>query len=82
VDQPLLWAISRKDVLGALTGRPPADRDAATLALLAALAHHPRTVARVHAVRPARDLLAVMSALAGHVELGDGLLDDALRRQG
>lgn len=81
VDQPLLWAISRKDVLGALTGRPPAERDAATLALLAALAHHPRTVARVHAVRPARDLLAVMSALTGRIELGDDLLDDALRRQ-
>ena len=81
VDQPLLWAISRKDVLGALTGRPPAERDAATLALLASLAGHARTVARVHAVRPARDLLQVLGALAGHVDLTDDLLDDDLRRQ-
>lgn len=81
VDAPVLWAISRKDVLGALTGRSPAERDAATLALLAALAPHPRTLARVHAVRPAHDLLTVWSALAGHIELGDALLDDALRRQ-
>lgn len=81
VDQPLLWAISRKDVLGALTGRPPAQRDAATLALLAGLAHHRRTVARVHAVAPARDVLQVMAALGGRIDLGDDLLDDRLRRQ-
>ena len=81
VDQPLLWAISRKDVLGALTGRPPAERDAATLGLLAGLAHHGRTVARVHAVEPARDLLEVLAALEGRRDLADELLDDALRRQ-
>ena len=81
VDQPLVWAISRKDVLGALTGRSPADRDAATLALLAGLADHPRTVARVHAVEPAWDLLQVTAALAGRVELDDALLDDRLRRE-
>lgn len=81
VDQPLLWAISRKDVLGALTGRPPADRDAATLALLASLAGHTRTIARVHAVEPARDLLQVHAALAGHLDLDDALLDDRLRRE-
>lgn len=81
VDQPLLWAVSRKDVLGALTGRPPAGRDPATLALVAALAHHPRTVLRVHAVAAARDLLHVLSALEGRVELGDDLLSDDLRRQ-
>lgn len=81
VDQPLLWAISRKDVLGALTGRTPADRDAATLGVLAGLAHHARTLARVHAVAQARDLLHVVAALGGHVELADELLDDRLRRQ-
>ena len=81
LDAPLLWAISRKDVLGALTGRAPADRDAATLALLAGLAHHPRTVARVHRVEPAVDLLTTMAALDGRVDLTDELLDDRLRRQ-
>ena len=68
-------------MLGALTGRAPADRDAATLALLAGLAHHPRTVARVHQVEPAVDLLTTMAALDGRVELTDALLDDRLRRQ-
>ncbi len=82
VDQPLLWAISRKDVLGALTGRRPAERDAATLGLLAGIASHPRTLARVHAVGAARDLLHVLAALDGRADLTDDLLDDALRRQG
>lgn len=82
VDQPLLWAISRKDVLGALTGRPPAERDAATLGLLAGIASHPRTLARVHAVGAAQDLLHVLAALDGRADLTDDLLDDALRRQG
>lgn len=81
VDQPLLWAISRKDVLGALTGRRPAERDAATLGLLAGIASHPRTLARVHAVEAAHDLLHVMAALDGRADLTDELLDDALRRQ-
>lgn len=81
VDQPLLWAISRKDVLGALTGRQPAERDAATLGLLAGIASHPRTLARVHAVGAAQDLLHVLAALEGRADLTDDLLDDALRRQ-
>lgn len=81
LDAPLLWAISRKDVLGALTGRAPAERDAATLGLAAGLAHHPRTVLRVHAVEPAVDLLATMAALDGRVDLTDDLLDERLRRQ-
>ena len=82
VDAPLLWAISRKDVLGAVTGRPPGQRDAATLGLLAGLAHHPRTVARVHAVEQAVDLLATLAALDGRLDLSDDLLDDRLRREG
>lgn len=81
VDQPLLWAISRKDVLGALTGRPPAERDAATLGLLAGIAAHGRTLARVHAVEAAHDVLQVLAALHGRADLGDDLLDDALRRE-
>lgn len=78
---PLLWAISRKDVLGALTGRRPADRDAATHALLAGLADHPDTLVRVHDVPAARDVVRVRAALAGRVGLSEALLDDALRRQ-
>lgn len=82
LEPPLLWAISRKDVLGALTGRGPAERDAATLALLASLAGHTRTIARVHAVPEARDVLRVHAALAGRTDLDEGLLDDRLRREG
>lgn len=78
---PLLWAISRKDVLGALTGRRPADRDAATHALLAGLADHPRTLVRVHDVRAAHDVVQVTDALAGRVDLDDALLDEDLRRE-
>lgn len=80
-DQPQLWAISRKDVLGALTGRRPAERDAATLALLAMLAGQPRTLARVHDVAASRDVLAVAAAVAGHRGVEPGLLDDDLRRE-
>jgi dihydropteroate synthase len=82
-DLPQLWAISRKDVLGALTGRRPRDRDAATLALVAALADQPRTLLRVHDVAAARDVLTVAGALAGRIDLDAGaLLDDRLRREG
>lgn len=81
-DQPLLWAIGRKDVLGALTGRPPAQRDAGTLALLAALAEMPRCIVRIHDTRACADLLAVHAALAGRRDIDDAaLLDDRLRRE-
>ena len=35
LQRPLLMAISRKDFIGALTGRPPRERLAGTLAALA-----------------------------------------------
>ena len=67
--RPLLAAISRKDFLGAITGRPPRDRDAATLAALAAAADAGAHVARVHDVRAAADYLATRSVLAGDADL-------------
>jgi dihydropteroate synthase len=79
--QPLLWAISRKDVLGALTGRPPAQRDAATLGLLAAFAEMPGCIVRIHDTAACADLLMVQAALASRRGLNDALLDDALRRE-
>lgn len=82
-DAPLLWAISRKDVLGAITGREPAQRDPGTLALLAAIAELPDCVVRLHDVAGAVDHLRVRAALRGDVGLDpDGLLDDELRREG
>lgn len=82
-DNPLLWAIGRKDVLGALTGRPPSQRDAGTLALLAAVAELPGCIVRLHDVAGAVDHLRVHAALRGEVDLdADVLLDDRLRREG
>jgi len=81
-DNPLLWAISRKDVVGAVTGRTPAQRDPGTLALVARFATTARTLLRVHDVRGAVDHLAMVDALDGRSELPTGLLlDDALRRE-
>jgi dihydropteroate synthase len=79
---PQLWAISRKDVLGVITGRPPAQRDPATLALVGHLADRPATLLRVHDVAATADFLAVHRVLTGRAELGqDRLLDPALYRE-
>lgn len=80
-EQPLLWAISRKDVLGAITGRPPRGRDAATLGLLSAVAELDGCVVRVHDVAACVDHLAVLAALDGRLDLDDRLLPDDLRRE-
>jgi dihydropteroate synthase len=65
---PLLMAISRKDFIGALTGRAPRGRLAGTLA---ALAHGMDTGAhifRVHDVAAAGDFITVRAALSGELE--------------
>jgi dihydropteroate synthase len=62
---PLLLAVSRKDFVGALTGRPPRERLGGTLG---AVAHGVRCGAhmlRLHDVAPAHDFLAVLDALEG-----------------
>jgi dihydropteroate synthase len=78
--RPILLAVSRKDFVGALTGRAPQERGAGTLA---ALAHGVRAgahVLRVHDVTAAADFLAVWDALEGTAEVDPGLrLDDAVR---
>jgi dihydropteroate synthase len=63
--RPLLLAISRKDFIGALTGRPPRERLAGTLAALAHGLESGAHVFRLHDVRAAADFLAVRAALAG-----------------
>lgn len=83
LELPLLLAVSRKDVLGVITGRAPAERDPATHALVGRLSALPRTVLRVHDVAGAVDALAVAAALDGRRHIPeDRLLDDGLRRQG
>jgi dihydropteroate synthase len=69
--RPLLLAVSRKDFLGAIVGRAPADRDAATLAALGWAADVGAEIVRVHDVAGAADFLAVRSVLRGERVLGD-----------
>jgi dihydropteroate synthase len=68
--RPLLLAVSRKDFLGAITGRPPAERDPATLAAVGFAADAGASIVRVHDVAGAADFLAVRSVLRGERVLG------------
>jgi dihydropteroate synthase len=80
--RPLLLAVSRKDFVGALTGRPPRGRLAGTLAALAHGVDSGAHILRVHDVAEAADFLAVRAALRGEEEVDPGLrLADALRWQ-
>jgi dihydropteroate synthase len=63
--RPLLMAISRKDFIGALTGRPPRERLGGTLAALAHGLDAGAHIFRVHDVAAAADFVAVRSALRG-----------------
>jgi dihydropteroate synthase len=65
---PVLLAVSRKDFVGALTGRPPAARDAGTLAALGAGLRGGARILRVHDVAGARDYLNVYDALENGAE--------------
>jgi dihydropteroate synthase len=66
--RPLLMAISRKDFIGALTGRAPRARLAGTLAALAYGVEQGAHIFRVHDVAAAADYLAVRAALNGESE--------------
>lgn len=78
--RPVLLALSRKDFVGAITGRPPRERLAGTLAALAWGADAGGHVFRIHDVREAAEFLAVRDVLAGRRELSsDARLTDALR---
>jgi dihydropteroate synthase len=69
--RPLLLAISRKYFLGAITGRPPGERLAATLAAAAWAVDAGAAILRVHDVAAVRDLLAVKAVLDGRAEVPD-----------
>jgi dihydropteroate synthase len=66
--RPLLMAISRKDFIGALTGRPPRERLPGTLAALAHGMDAGARILRVHDVAAAADFLKVRAALAGELQ--------------
>jgi dihydropteroate synthase len=76
--RPLLLAVSRKDFLGAITGRGPRERGAATLAAVGWAADAGAHVVRVHDVRAAADFLAVRAVLQGERVLApaEGLTPD------
>lgn len=78
--RPVLMALSRKDFVGAITGRPPRERLAGTLAALGWAADAGGHVFRVHDVAEAAEFLAVRDVLAGRRELAaDARLSDGLR---
>jgi dihydropteroate synthase len=80
--RPLLLAVSRKDFVGALTGRPPRQRLAGTLAALGAAVDGGADILRVHDVAAARDYLRVRAALRAEVQVSADLrLARALRRE-
>ena len=80
--RPLLLAASRKDFVGALTGRRPLERDPGTLAALAHGVDAGAHLLRVHDVRGAADFLRVRAALRGEADVPEGLtLPDDLRHQ-
>jgi dihydropteroate synthase len=82
--RPLLLAISRKDFIGALTGRGPRERLAGTLAALADGLDRGGHVFRLHDIEAAADFIAVRDALAGtrppgrDLALGEELRHDRL----
>ncbi len=73
LERPLLMAISRKDFIGALTGRAPRERLAGTLAALAHGVEQGAHIFRVHDVAAASDYLTVRAALAGELAPGRDL---------
>jgi dihydropteroate synthase len=76
--RPVLLAVSRKDFVGAVTGRPPRERLAGTLAAVAHGADAGAAILRVHDVAAAADFLAVRAVLRGERDLApaEGLTPD------
>ncbi|MCW2866639.1 MAG: hypothetical protein JWR20_827 [Marmoricola sp.] len=80
--RPVLLALSRKDFLGAITGRSPRGREAATHAAFAHFAAQPGYILRVHDVAAAKDVIDVVDVLSGRRDLDPAyLLPDAIRHE-
>lgn len=73
---PVLAGLSRKSMLGAITGRPVGDRIPASVAAALLAAQRGAKILRVHDVVATRDALAVWEAL----EAEGGNADTGLRR--
>ena len=78
--RPLLLAVSRKDFVGAITGRPPRQRLGGTLAAVGFGLDAGVHMLRVHDVAAAADYIAVRAALRGDAEVESSVrLVDELR---
>jgi dihydropteroate synthase len=79
--RPILLAISRKDFIGAITGRAPHERLGGTLAALGAGVDSGAAIVRVHDVAAAVDFLRVKAVLSGREDLAsESRLATELRR--
>jgi dihydropteroate synthase len=80
LERPLLLAVSRKDFVGAITGRSPRARLAGTLAAVGHGVDAGAHVLRVHDVADVADYLAVRAALDGAASLDPELrIADTIR---
>jgi dihydropteroate synthase len=80
--RPLLLAVSRKDFVGVISGRRPADRLAGTLAAVAHGLDAGAHILRVHDVTAVADFVAVRAVLRGEAALPPGVrLAEDLRRE-
>ena len=81
--RPVLMALSRKDFIGAITGRTPRQRGAGTLAALAHGLDSGAHIFRLHDVAAAADFIAVRNALSDEGELpsGRGLAEELRAEQ-
>jgi dihydropteroate synthase len=64
---PVLAGLSRKSTLGGITGRPPAERTAASVAAALLAVERGARIVRVHDVAATKDALAVWSAVRAGV---------------
>lgn len=64
-DRPILVGLSRKSMLGAVTGRPTDQRVAASVAAAVCAAERGAKIIRVHDVGPTVDALKVLNACRG-----------------
>jgi dihydropteroate synthase len=67
-----LWAVSKKDFIGALCVRPPSERAAGTFGALAAIDFAPGDIVRVHDVAGVADFFRVRAAVLDGIE---GIMD-------
>ncbi|MEW6475750.1 MAG: dihydropteroate synthase [Actinomycetota bacterium] len=80
--RPILLAVSRKDFVGALTGRRPSARLAGTLAAIAEGVDAGASILRVHDVADVADFLKVRAGLRGYADVpADLALPEHLRRE-